>query len=77
MNTPELEKMATHWIEVIAAKTMATIHTAENTDLEPLSEDDIKMIILIHANRLLESDEFDARRYNDIDDLIRVNNLHW
>ena len=45
--------------------------------MEPLNEDDIKMIIMSHATRLLESAEFDARRSNDIDELIINNNLHW
>lgn len=51
-----------------------TIKAAENTDLEPLNEDDIKAILLSHATWLL-GNPVDAKRSNDLDDLIRLNGL--
>jgi hypothetical protein len=63
-----------HWLYEIEKKAKKTIKAAENTDLEPLDEDDIKAILLSHTTWLL-GNPVDARRSNDLDDLIKVNNL--
>lgn len=70
----ELEEVVDHWLYEIEKKAKKTIKAAENTDLEPLNEDDIKAILLSHATWLL-GNPVDARRSNDLDDLIRLNGL--
>ena len=70
----ELEEVVDHWLYEIEKKAKKTIKAAENTDLEPLNEDDIKVILLSHVTWLL-GNPVDARRSNDLDDLIRLNGL--
>jgi hypothetical protein len=70
----ELEEVVDHWLYEIEKKAKKTIKAAENTDLEPLDEDDIKAILISHATWLLRN-PVDAQRSNDLDDLIKVNNL--
>ena len=77
--TEKLEKfekieIADHWLYEIEKRVKKTIKAAENTDLEPLNEDDIKAILLSHATWLL-GNPVDAKRSNDLDDLIRLNGL--
>jgi hypothetical protein len=77
--TEKLEKfekieIADYWLYEIEKRVKKTIKAAENTDLEPLNEDDIKAILLSHATWLL-GNPVDAKRSNDLDDLIRLNGL--
>lgn len=67
-------EIADHWLYEIEKKVKKTLDVIANTDLEPLNEDDIKAILLSHATWLL-GNPVDAKRGNDLDDLIRVNGI--
>mgnify|MGYP003587667121 CR=1 FL=1 len=71
----ELIEVANRTIDDLRERTIKTIEAAEDTDLEPLNESDIKAMILSHANRLIEVN-ITAPRSVDIDDLIIDNLLH-
>lgn len=51
----ELEEVVDHWLYEIEKKAKKTIKAAENTNLEPLDEDDIKAILISHATWLLRN----------------------
>lgn len=70
----QLDEMVDHGLYEIEKKAKKTIKTAENTDVAPLDENDIKAILLSHATRILS--RVDAQRANDLDDLMMANNLH-
>ena len=70
----QLDEMVDHWLYEIEKKAKKTIQAAENTDVAPLDENDIKAIILSHVTRMLG--RVNAQRANDLDDLMMANNLH-
>ena len=72
----QLEEIVDHWLYEIEKKAKKTIKAAENTDVAPLDEDDIKIILMSHTTRMLKIAEFNAQRSNALDDLIIANNLH-
>ena len=63
-------EIAEHWLYEIEKRVKRTIDAAEN--VMELDENDIKAIILSHANRIMGI-SVDAQRSNDLDDLILVN----
>lgn len=63
-----------HWLYELEKKVKKTIEAAENTDVEPLDENDIKALLLSHALWLLGT-PVNTQRSHDLDDLIRVNGL--
>ena len=72
----QLEEMVDHWLYEIEKKAKKTIKAAENTDVAPLDEDDIKMILMSHTTRMHKIAKSNAQRSNALDDLIIANNLH-
>ena len=72
----QLEEIVDHWLYEIEKKAKKTIKAAENTDVAPLDEDDIKIILMSHATRMIKMTDVGAKRSNDLDDLIIANNLH-
>ncbi len=67
-------EIADHWLYEIEKRVKKTIEATGNSDLEPLNEDDIKAILLNHATWLL-GNSVDAKRSNDLDNLIRLNSI--
>jgi hypothetical protein len=63
-----------HWLYEIEKKAKKTLDAAANADLAPLDENDIRAILLSHASRLLGT-PVDARRGEDLENLIRANGL--
>lgn len=70
----ELINFADQLLGDLKDKTLKTIEAADDTDLEPLNEEDVKAIIWSHVEFLI-GPPADAHRANDLEDLIRVNCL--
>ena len=68
----ELEEIVDHWLYEVEKKAKKVIKLAENTEVAPLTDDDIRQIISI----IVEWDigmSVKASRVNDLTELMRVN----
>lgn len=74
LDQQEQIEAANRWISEITHRVMKTLECADQ-ELD-LDEEDVEYIVFTHADRLIGLGIVDARRSNEIDDLIIDNNLH-